>query len=74
MNEYGEMFEYQELIQKLINNGQKEFVEAFLEHDNLVYTQKDRLNKSGACRVLGYKTKQLEEAFAECKRILENDM
>jgi len=32
-----------------------------------VYTKAGRLNKSGACRALGWKTKQLEDAIEECR-------
>jgi hypothetical protein len=35
-----------------------------------VYTKKGRLNKSGACRILGWKPKELEEALDSCKDIL----
>jgi hypothetical protein len=33
-----------------------------------------RLNKSGACRVLSWKAKKLEEALAECREILGIDL
>ncbi len=65
-----DLLERGELIQKLIDSGHSELVEALLYNENKVYTKKGRLNKSGACRVLGWKTKQLEESLAECRRIL----
>ena len=65
-----EILERTELIQKLIDNGYSELVEALLYNEGKVYTKKGRLNKSGACRVLGWKTKQLEDSLAECRRIL----
>jgi hypothetical protein len=37
-------------------------------------SNKLRLNKSGACRVLNCKTKTLEDALAECRRILGEDI
>lgn len=69
-----EVLERQELIQKLIDNGYSELIEALLDNESKVYTKKGRLNKSGACRVLGWKTKQLEDALNECKEILQFDM
>lgn len=66
--------ERQELIQKLIDNGFSEFVEAFLYNEQRCYTKKGRPNKSGACRVLNWKTKQLEDTMAECRKILGVDL
>lgn len=66
--------ENQELIQKLIDNGFGELVDAFLLNDNKVYTRKGRTNKSGACRVLKWKPKELEDAMAACKELLYKDM
>jgi hypothetical protein len=65
-----EILERTELIQKLIENGYGELVEALLYNEGKVYTKRGRLNKSGACRVLTWKTKQLEDALADCRRIL----
>jgi hypothetical protein len=62
-----EVLEQQELIQKLIDNGYGELIDALLMNESKVYTKKGRLNKSGACRVLGWKTKQLEDAIEECR-------
>ena len=69
-----EELERQELVQKLIENGYGELVEVLLTNEKLVYTKKGRLNKSGACRVLGWKSKQLEDALEECRKVLKNDM
>jgi hypothetical protein len=69
-----EELERQELVQKLIENGYGELVEVLLTNEKLVYTKKGRLNKSGACRVLGWKSKQLEDALEECRKILKNDI
>ena len=69
-----EIIERNELIQKLIERGYGELVEALLDNENRVYTKKGRLNKSGACRVLGWKTKQLEDALEECRDILKSDI
>ena len=69
-----DVVERQELIQKLVDNGFSQLVEALLYNENKVYTKKGRLNKSGACRVLGWKTKQLEDALGECRRILGFDL
>lgn len=65
-----EVLERQEIIQKLIDRGYGDLVEALLEHESKVYTKKGRLNKSGACRVLDWKTKRLEDALRECREIL----
>ncbi len=65
-----DILERTELIQKLIDSGYGELIEALLYNEGKVYTKKGRLNKSGACRVLGWKTKQLEDSLAECRRIL----
>lgn len=65
-----EVFEQQECIQKLIDRGYGDLVEALLANESKCYTKKSRLNKSGACRVLGWKTKQLEDALRECREIL----
>ena len=67
-----EVLEQQELIQKLIDAGYGELVDAMLTNENKVYTKKGRCNKSGACRVLKWKTKQLEDAFAACREILKD--
>lgn len=64
-----EVLEQQELIQKLIDSGFGELIDALLMNESKVYTKKGRLNKSGACRVLGWKTKQLEDAIEECRNI-----
>jgi hypothetical protein len=64
-----ETLEQQEIIQKLIDNGYGELVDAFLSNESSVYTRKGRLNKSGACRVLGKKAKQLEDMLEACRAI-----
>jgi len=69
-----ELLEREELIHKLNEAGYGELVETLLDNDNKVYTKKGRLNKSGACRVLGWKTKQLEDALDACREILQNDI
>ena len=68
-----EILEQQECIQKLIDKGYGSLVDALLENENQCYTKKARLNKSGTCRVLGYKNKQLEDALKECRAILESE-
>ncbi len=69
-----EIFERQELIEKLIDAGFGRIVEAMLNNEKLCFTRSSRLNKSGTCRVLGWKTKQLEDALDACKEILKNDL
>lgn len=69
-----EELERQELIQKLIDNGYEELIEALLLNESKVYTKKGRLNKSGTCRVLGWKPKQLEDALEECRKLLDLEL
>ena len=69
-----EEIERRELVQKLIDRGYGELVMALMDNENKVYTKKGRLNKSGACRVLGWKTKKLEDALAECQEILKPEI
>lgn len=64
-----EVLEQQEIIQKLIDKGYGELIDTLLTNESQVYTKKGRLNKSGACRVLGWKTKELEDAIEECKAL-----
>lgn len=66
--------ERQELIEKLIKSGYGEIVQVLLENENKVYTKKGRLNKSGACRKLKLKTKQLEDKLLEMKNLLKDDL
>lgn len=66
--------ENQELIEKLIQGGFGKLVDAFLLNDSKVYTKKGRLNKSGACRVLKCKPKDLEEAIKACQELLKKEM
>ena len=68
------MIEQQELIEKLRKNGFGEFVDQMLENEQQCYTKKARLNKSGACRVLGWKTKDLEDVMEQCRQLLDRDM
>lgn len=69
-----DQMEREELIQKLIQNGYGDIVQVLLENENKVYTKKGRLNKSGACRKLKLKTKQLEDKLNEMKNLLKNDL
>lgn len=73
MNKEIDYLENQELIKKIMDHGFEEMVKFFYENEDKIYTKKDRLNKSGACRVLGWKHKHLEEALEECRKILEKD-
>lgn len=69
-----DQIEKQELIRKLIARGYAPLIEALLDNEKEVYTKKGRLNKSGACRVLGWKPKDLEQALEACRDILKNDL
>lgn len=74
LNRMIDSIEWTELIQKLINNGMGGIVEALLAKEDEVYTKKGRLNKSGACRALNCKTKQLEIALNKCREILSKEI
>lgn len=69
-----EDLETEELIDKLVKSGYRDLVELMLDNESEVYTKSGRLNKSGACRVLGWKSKQLEDALLECKELLQKDV
>jgi hypothetical protein len=69
-----EIIERQELIQKLIDNGYGKIIDILLLNENKVYTKKGRLNKSGACRLLACKPKELEEIMQKCRDILKKEM
>jgi len=71
---FAEILERQELIDKLREHGYGELIDALLDNERECYTKKARLNKSGACRVLNWKGKQLEDALQECKQILQKEM
>lgn len=66
--------EVNELLEKLRCGGYGDFIDAFLLNENKVYTKKGRLNKSGACRVLEYKPKQLEDIMQKCRDMLQPDL
>jgi len=68
-----EEIEQQELIRKLIENGFGDIVDAFLENEDKVTTKKGRINKSGFCRVLDCKPKQLEDALQNMRELLKDD-
>lgn len=69
-----EEIERQEMIDKLIEKGYGKLIDILLSHDVKVYTKKGRLNKSAACRALGWKIKQLDDALNECREILQEEM
>lgn len=73
MSNFIDILEREEQINKLRSLGFSELVDAFLLNENKVYTKKGRLNKSGACRVLKKKPKQLEDMLAACRAILEKE-
>lgn len=62
--------EVQEVIQKLRDHGYGELVDCLLDHASDCYTKKDRLNKSGTIRKLGWKSKKLEDALKQMREIL----
>lgn len=62
-----EVLERQEILEILEKSGFGPSIEALLLNETKVYTKKGRLNKSGACRILGLKPKELEEFLAKCR-------
>lgn len=62
----------EELLQKLKDAGFEDIIDVFLSNEKKVYTKKGRLNKSGACRILKCKTKDLEDRLEACKELLKN--
>ena len=74
MTEFIRELEIKELIDKLVQHGHGDIVNAFLLNDTKCYTKKGRLNKSGACRVLDFKPKQLDDTFALMRKLLEPDL
>lgn len=69
-----EGIERSELIQKLIDAGYGDKVDALLSNESRWTTKKDRLNKSGACRVLDCKPKEFEQLFEKWREILGVDL
>jgi len=69
-----DILEREELLQKLRDAGYGELVDTLLLQEQKCYTKRHRLNKSGACRVLGWKTKQLEDALEACREILKDSI
>lgn len=68
--------EQEELVQILTKHGFADILDVlYYENcsDHKVFTKKGRLNKSGACRAMDCKPKDLEEAFKECRKILGDD-
>jgi hypothetical protein len=68
---FTDLLEEQEVIQKLRDKGFGDLVDSFLSNERDMFTKKGRLNKSGACRVLDWKVKDLEQALEEAKTALE---
>jgi len=68
-----ELLERQEILDILEKSGVGTQIEALLLNESKVYTKKGRLNKSGACRVLGLKPKQLDDFLAKCRTMIRAD-
>jgi hypothetical protein len=63
-----------EQIQLLIDSGYEKEIHLLLTNETKWTTKKHRLNKSGACRVLGKKPKELEQMIQEWREILGVDL
>ncbi len=69
-NNFVEVIESQELLQKIEKAGYGKIIELFLMNENKVYTKKGRLNKSGACRILKCKPKELDDLLKKLKDVI----
>lgn len=69
-NNFVEVIESQELLHKIEKAGYGKIIELFLMNENKVYTKKGRLNKSGACRILKCKPKELDDLLKKLKDII----
>jgi hypothetical protein len=69
-----DIFEQADLLKKLEAHGLGEFVALMLSDERQVYTKSGRLNKSGACRVLGLKVADLNKLLEQCREILAEDI
>jgi hypothetical protein len=69
-----DIFENNELIEKLRKRGYGKLVDCLLDNEDKVYTKKGRLNKSSTCRELDWKSKDLEDTLAAMREILEEDL
>ena len=72
MPSFIDLIENQEVVKKLKDSGYGELVETLLTSSK-VWTKKGRLNKSGACREMGWKAKQLEDALEDCRSLLRRE-
>ncbi len=70
IKDFVEILERQELLQKIEEAGYKQIIETLLLNENKVYTKKGRLNKSGACRILKCKPKDLDDLLKKFREII----
>ncbi len=70
IKDFIEILERQELLQKIEDAGFKQIIDTLLLNENKVYTKKGRLNKSGACRILKCKPKDLEDLLKKFRDII----
>lgn len=70
IKDFVELLERQELLQKIEEAGYKQIIETLLLNENKVYTKKGRLNKSGACRILKCKPKDLDDLLKKFREII----
>ncbi len=70
-NKFLDGIENAELINLLENSAVREKINTILLNESIVYTKKGRLNKSGACRILNMKPKELDDFLVECRDIIK---
>jgi len=73
MSNFIDILENQELIDKIESAGFKEIIDILLMNESKVYTKKGRLNKSGACRMLNCKPRDLEFLLQKFREIIKSD-
>jgi hypothetical protein len=73
-NDPVELLENKELIDKLRSNGYGEIIDTFFNNDDEIYTKRGRVNKSGMCRTLQCKPKELDDIFTKWRQILANEL
>jgi hypothetical protein len=73
MSNFIDILEREELIQKIEEAGFGKIIDILLMNENKVYTKKGRLNKSGACRILNCKPRDLESMLQKFREIIRSD-
>lgn len=65
--------EIQEIIEKLNKHGYGKIVDCLLSNESKCFTKKGRLNKSSTSKLLGIKSKVLEQKLFEMREVLAQE-